>query len=73
MNSKAPKKINRLKIVLAELGMSNKEFAKRWGKTEQTVSRIVNNKKQFHMSSLYEISKLTGVAMDKFIVAEVAK
>lgn len=49
-------KINRLKIVLAEKGKTNKWLAEQLGYTESMISRWVSNKKQPPLEVLFNIS-----------------
>ena len=60
-------KINRLKIVLAELGISQAELAERIGKSKVTVSRICNNKTQPSLELLLQISIELDVDIKDFL------
>ncbi len=51
------KPINRIKVMLAERMMSNKELAERLGKDPATVSKWVTNTSQPSLENLIEISK----------------
>lgn len=52
---------NRIKVVLAEKGKTNKWLAEQTGKTEMTVSRWTRNKMQPSIEQLFAISKVLGV------------
>lgn len=56
-NRKKGSKLNRIKAVLAEKGVSNKELADMLGVTEGTVSTWCRNIKQPRMENLFEIAK----------------
>jgi len=49
-------KINRLKVVLAEKDVTQRELAKRVNKTPNTITRICNNESQPTLKLLREIS-----------------
>lgn len=49
-------KINRLKVILTELGISQVELAERLGKNKNTISRICSNKTQPSLEFLWQIS-----------------
>lgn len=49
-------KINRLKVVLAEKEVTQRELAKRVNKAPNTITRICNNKSQPTLKLLREIS-----------------
>lgn len=51
------KKINRLGEVLEEKGIYNREIAKYLNKSEQTVSRWINNHRQPAVTDLYAIAE----------------
>lgn len=59
MNDKM--KINRLKVVLAEKGKTNKWLAETIGKRENTVSRWCGNKMQPSAEVLVEIAKVLDI------------
>ena len=69
---KEKQRINRLKAVLAEIGMTQEELAEKWGRDKATISRICNQHNQFRLSDLPRLSQITGVPMDKFISPEIA-
>lgn len=52
---------NRIKVVLAEKGKTNKWLAEQTGKTEMTVSRWTRNKMQPSIEQLFAISKVLDV------------
>lgn len=54
-------KINRLKIVLAEKGKTNKWLAEQLGKSEVTVSRWCTNEVQPSVETLLEIASLLNI------------
>jgi putative transcriptional regulator len=54
-------KFNRIKAVLAEKGMSNKELAEKLGVTEGTVSTWARNFKQPRIETFFEIAKCLKV------------
>lgn len=54
-------KFNRIKAVLAEKGMSNKELAEKLGVTEGTVSTWARNFKQPRIETLFEIAKVLKI------------
>lgn len=54
-------KFNRIKAVLAEKGMSNKELAEKLGVTEGTVSTWARNFKQPRVETLFDIAKCLKV------------
>lgn len=60
-------KINRLKIVLAETGKTNKWLALQLGKSEVTVSRWVTNEVQPSMETFLEIAKQLDVDVIELI------
>lgn len=60
-------KINRLKIVLAEKGKTNKWMAEYLGKSEVTISRWVTNEIQPSMETFIEIAKLLDVDVKELI------
>ena len=51
------KQYNRIKAVLAEKAMSNKDLAEALDKSEQTVSRWCTNSRQPSVEDLFEIAK----------------
>jgi len=57
----ARKAINRLKVVLAEQGRTNKWLAEQLGKNTATVSRWCTNEMQPSLETLIEIAEVLGV------------
>ncbi|XOV68694.1 MAG: helix-turn-helix transcriptional regulator [Fluviicola sp.] len=57
----ARKAINRLKVVLAEQGRTNKWLAEQLGKNTATVSRWCTNEMQPSLETLTEIAEVLGV------------
>jgi len=55
------KKINRLGEVLQEQGIYNREIAKYLNKSEETISRWINNHRQPSVSDLYDIAEYLKV------------
>jgi transcriptional regulator with XRE-family HTH domain len=51
------KKINRLGEVLEEKGIYNREIAKYLNKSEETISRWINNHRQPSLNDLYNIAE----------------
>lgn len=49
-------KINRIKVILAEKEISQKDLAKMVGKVPNTITRICNNESQPTLRLLYEIA-----------------
>jgi len=60
-------KINRLKIVLAEMDKTNKWLAEQLGKSDVTVSRWVTNEIQPSMETFLEIAELLDVDVKELI------
>ena len=61
-------KINRLKVVLAELEISHKELAERVGKTPNTITRICNNESQPTLKLLREIAIALNIDIRELLV-----
>ncbi len=55
------KKLNRLKVVLAELQVKNKWLSKELGKNETTVSQWCNNSRQPSIETLSQIAEALNV------------
>jgi len=53
--------INRLRVVLAEMNITNKWLAEHLGVTQNTVSKWVTNTKQPSVETFYKISLLLKV------------
>jgi len=55
----------KLRAVIAQIGITQKELAERFGVTQQTVSNWVNGVSEPSASQLQELSRLSGIdAMD---------
>lgn len=65
----AKKTINRLKVVLAEQGRTNKWLAEKLGKNTATVSRWCTNEMQPSLETLIEIAKILGVDVRNLIIS----
>ena len=61
-------KINRLKVVLAELDMTHKELAEMVGKTPNTITRICNNESQPTLKFLREIALVLNVDIRDLLI-----
>lgn len=61
--------LNRLKFVLLEKNVKNKELAKALGKTESTVSQWCNNNKQPSVETFYEIAQYLDVDLKDLFVS----
>jgi len=64
------KKLNRLKVVLAEKDTTNKWLAEQLGKSEFTVSRWTTNKQQPSIEQLYEIAKTLRVEVKDLLMPQ---
>ena len=64
-----PERLNRIKEVLVIVGMSQKELAERWGKTENQVSRVCNNLSQPPLPELKIIAEILDVDIKDLIVS----
>jgi putative transcriptional regulator len=62
-------KINRLKIVLAEKEISQKEFAKILSFNPNTISRICNNEQQPTLKTLYKMAKALDVDIRELLIS----
>ena len=60
-------KINRLKVILAEKGKTNKWLAEKLGKSDVTVSRWCTNEVQPSMETFLEIAKLLDVDIKELL------
>ena len=65
------KNLNRLKVVLAEKGLSNKWLAEQLGTTQATVSKWVTNTSQPSLETLMQIAKILEVQVDGLLRFEV--
>jgi transcriptional regulator with XRE-family HTH domain len=63
----AERKINRIKIVLAEKDLTNKWLAEKLGYTEGMISRWASNTKQPPLTVLYDISLILKVDIKDLI------
>ena len=61
---------NRLKEVLEEKNMTQKELAIRIGVTEGTISRYISGKRKISLLKIYEIALCLGVPMKELIVVK---
>lgn len=61
------KAINRLKVVLAEYGKTNKWLAEKLNKNETTVSRWCTNEVQPSLKTLLEIASLFDIDVKELI------
>ena len=66
MNKKA---INRLKVVLAEKGKTNKWLAEKLDKNETTISRWCTNEVQPSLETLIQISELLHIDVKELIIS----
>lgn len=62
-------KINRLKVVLAEKEMSQKELAELVNKTPNTITRICNNESQPTLKFLREIALALNVDIRELLIS----
>lgn len=65
----APKPVNRIKVVLAEQGRTNKWLADKLGKNPTTVSRWCTNDMQPSLETLVEISDVLKVNVRELLVS----
>lgn len=61
------KKLNKIRVVLAEQDKSNKWLADKLGKGEATVSKWVTNKSQPTLANLIDIAKALNVKVGDLI------
>ena len=61
--------LNRLKFVLLERNIRNKELARALEKTESTVSQWVNNYKQPSVETFYQIAEFLDVNLQDLFVS----
>ncbi|MBR6979443.1 MAG: helix-turn-helix transcriptional regulator [Prevotella sp.] len=64
------KRLNRLKVVLAEKDMTNKRLAELMGKDPAMVSKWVTNVAQPNVENLILIAKLLEVSVDDLLWTE---
>jgi putative transcriptional regulator len=60
--------LNRLKIVLAEKGMTNRQLAQALGKAESTISLWCTNAKQPSLDTFFKIAQLLDVDVRELFV-----
>lgn len=65
------KQLNRLKVVLAEKNISNKELAEKIGVGQVTMSKWVTNTSQPNLEMLIKISNALKVTIDELVRNEV--
>lgn len=63
-----PKKFNRIKVVLVERNVTNRELAHAVKKTDATVSRWCTNDIQPSIETLYEIAKFLDVEVRELLI-----
>ena len=61
------KNLNRLKVVLAEKGLSNKWLSEQLGVTQATVSKWVTNTSQPNLDMLIKLSKILEVELGELV------
>ena len=61
------KKINRLKVVLAEKGMTNKQLAEILDKDPAVISKWVTNVAQPYVEMFIQLAKILGVRVDDLL------
>lgn len=61
------KNLNRLKVVLAEKGLSNKWLSEQLGITQATVSKWVTNTSQPNLDMLIKLSKVLDVEIQDLV------
>ena len=61
------KNLNRLKVALAEKGVSNKWLAEQMGITQATVSKWVTNTSQPSLEALMKIARILDVPVDSLL------
>jgi putative transcriptional regulator len=64
------KKLNRIKAVLAEKGLTNKSLGQQLGKSEFTVSRWATNRQQPSVEQLFEIAKTLNVEVKDLLMPQ---
>lgn len=64
------KALNRIKVVLAEKGKSNKWLAEKLGKGQATISKWCTNAAQPSLENLIEIAKCLEVDVNELIRME---
>jgi putative transcriptional regulator len=66
-NTKEPLKLNRLKVILVEKGISQTDFANALKVDRNTISRICNNKSQPALKFLFEIAYALDVEVKELL------
>ena len=66
-NSMENKDLNRLKVILAEKKIKNKELAEMLGKDQATVSKWCTNSAQPSLENLVEIAKVLKIDVSELI------
>ena len=61
------KKINRLKVVLAERGMTNKQLAEILDKDPAVISKWVTNAAQPNVEMFIQLAKILNVSVDDLL------
>lgn len=61
--------LNRIKAVLAEKDVTNRELASELGKAETTISRWCTNDMQPSVETLFEIAKVLNVDVRELLVS----
>ena len=61
------KPLNRIKVMLAERMMSNKDLAERLGKDPATISKWVTNTTQPNLETLLLIAKVLDVNVNELV------
>jgi DNA-binding XRE family transcriptional regulator len=64
------RKLNRMKVVLAEKDLTNKWLGQQLGKSEYTVSRWTTNKQQPSVEQLFDIAKLLNVEVKDLLLTQ---
>ena len=64
------RKLNRIKVVLAEKDLTNKWLGQQLGKSEYTVSRWSTNKQQPSVEQLFDIAKLLNVEVKDLLLTQ---
>lgn len=66
-------KLNRIKIVLAEKEVTNRELANKLGVKDLTVSRWVTNRQQPSLQTLYQIADFLDVDICDLLISNKEK
>ena len=65
------KRLNRLKVILAEKGMTNKRLAELVGKDPAVVSKWVTNVAQPNVETIINISKILNVGVNELLRTDI--